>query len=131
MLRCDPNPGSRHFLYPLSSVNFHNGVQTGVNLFRHAEHAFGIRCYLDQHSLGRVNKCKQREKQGHSSGAATCDGSNIHYFAVERALFNCLDSDCDPLTELDMFQLIFIEFGNHPRVVSELVSNCANQSNNV
>jgi len=37
---------------------------------------------------------------------------------MERALFNCLDSDCGPLTELYVFQLIFIEICNYPWIVS-------------
>jgi hypothetical protein len=37
------NVKARPDSYPLSSVNFHKGVQTGVNLFHQAEHAFGNR----------------------------------------------------------------------------------------
>ena len=70
-------------------------------------------------AVSAVNKCQQREKRGHWSGAAICDGSNIHNFAAERALFNSLDSDCGFLTELNLFQLAFIEICNHPPVVSD------------
>ena len=106
-------------LVSLSSANFHKGVQPGVNLFCPAEHAFGIKCYFNRHSLGRINKCKQGEKKGHSSGTAACNRINIHNFAVECVLFKCLDSDRNPLTQLNAFRLIFIEMCNHPRVVSD------------
>jgi len=105
-------------LYPLSSVNFHKGVHTRVNVFRHAERAFRIKCYFDRDGLRRVNQCKQREKQGRSVGAVMGGRRNIYNFAMERALFNCLDSDCGPLTELYVFQLIFIEICNYPWIVS-------------